>query len=142
MLTASGHYEVTERFIKVVTDNDFCKYYRWLFCQENNDYGFSLPMYGAHIGIISESIHNKDCSDYLYLDGRETTFQYDIEGNYGGYLAGFLNFWLDVYSKEYSEIRREFGIPKEEGFCEFHMTIGNNKNRAKNTLTKLIKKLS
>ena len=130
LLTAKGKWFVGDREMKIITDTDFIKFYLWLFRRGTyNIYKMNLPKYLAHIGIINEKIHNKDCSDYKYLNGREVWFKYDPSGNFGGYLKGFRNFWLDCFVEEGEEIQREFGIEdKTEGFARFHITIANNKN--------------
>ena len=130
MLKASGKFYVTKDSIKIVLDMDFCRYYNWLFTRAHYfTKKLQLPKHGAHIGIINQKIHKKDCSDYLYLNGQAVDFQYDIEGNYGGFSKGFLNFWMDVTCKEAEEILREMGCHiKTDGFGLLHITVGNNKN--------------
>jgi hypothetical protein len=139
MPRACGKYKIDQNSIKIVTDNDFCAFYRWLFRRTHyNTIQIQPPKHGAHIGVINPNIHKHidgsplDCSDYLYLNGREVWFDYTVEGNYGGFQKGFMNFWLNVECKEAEEILREFGYgEKTDGFSLFHITVGNNKHLTK-----------
>ena len=130
-MKALGHWKITKKSIKIVTDSDFCKFYRWLLIRGTYfTKKFQIPLHGAHINIVAEKIHNKDCSDYLYLNGKEIWFQYDVSANFGGFKTGkFVNYWLDVKCIEGDEIQRELGIfKKTDGFSNFHITICNSKN--------------
>lgn len=132
-LTAKGVFAVTPTDIRIKINNDFGRYYRWLFHSDQlNQLTLQPPKHGSHSLVISEKIHQKDCSDYLYLNGREVYFDYEIEGNYGGLGKGFLNFWLNIRCKEAEDILREFSIKKQKGFSLLHTTIGNTKNSCKN----------
>ncbi len=130
MLQAKGKFKVGKNSIRIVLDADFCRYYCWLY---QRAFWFTkklqTPLHGAHIGVISEKIHKRDCSDYLYLNGREVLFEYDYMGNYGGFSKGFLNLWFDVSCKDAEDILREFNLHKKtDGFALIHITIGNTKN--------------
>jgi len=129
-LKAKGKFRVTKDSIRIVTDTDFCRYYRWLFNKAHyNTIKNQVPMHGAHINIASPKIHKVDCSKYLYLNNKDVYFEYSVEGNYGGFKKGFLNFWLDIWSKECEDIAYDLGIvKKEKGFELFHISILNTKN--------------
>ena len=133
MLRAKGKFKITKDSIRIVTNLDFCKYYCWLFMRGTwNLHKMQLPKHGGHVGVINPRIHQKDCSDYMYLDGREVWFEYTVEGNFGGFSKGFKNWWLDVRCKEAEEILREFGLDKKtDGFSLLHHTICNNKSNPK-----------
>ena len=130
MLTAQGTWQIKSDSIKVLTDDDFCRYYRWHFNRAHwNTIKNQTPKYGAHIGICNPNIHkNIDCSKYLYLNDQKVSFSYDVGGNYGGFTKGFLNFWLNVFSDEFVGIADDLGILKaKEGFEYFHITILSTK---------------
>ena len=127
----SGTYLVQKGAIKVITNNDVCKYYRWLFNKAHfNTIKNQIPKHGAHVGIINPKIHRSiDCMELKDLNGKRVDFDIDIEGNYGGFTKGFLNFWLDAHCQEFIDIRKWFGVYEEQdGFAPFHLTILNTKN--------------
>jgi len=131
LLRAKGVWKVTRDSIRIVTNMDFCRLYLWLFMRGTyNLHKMQLPKHGGHINIISPRIHKKDCSDYLYLNGREVWFYYSVSGNMGGFSRGFRNWWLDVNCQEAEEVLREFGFKKQDGFSLLHHSIANNKSSA------------
>jgi|GEM_PF-4873386 len=125
----SGNYVVTNRSIKVKTCDDICKYYQWLFNRHHfNTIKSNRPRHGAHVGVVSSKIHDVDCTKFLHLNDTPVDFSVDISGNYGGFSRGFLNFWLDAYSVDFINIRKQLNIHKiEPGFSPFHLTILNTK---------------
>ena len=131
-LKANGKLKITYLGkISIDVHPDFCKYYSWLYKRETwNTQKINLPKHGAHINIVNPKIHGKlDLSRFAHLNGKEIEFEYSIEGNFGGFTKGFLNFWLDVKCEEAEIIAKDLGVYKEEeGFSAFHLTIFNTKN--------------
>lgn len=130
-LKATGTWKVTKDSIRIVTNMDFCRYYLWLFMKGTwNLHKMQLPKYGGHIGVINPKLHRKNCSAYMHLNGQPVEFEYDVEGNIGGFTKGFRNFWLDVSCEKAEEILRDFNLDKKkDGFSLLHHTICNNKNQ-------------
>jgi len=131
MIKAKGVFKITSNSIKVVLDDDFCRFYQWLFDRAHySTLKTQRPFHGAHIGVVNPKIHkNVDTSVFSHLDGQEIWFDYNITGNLGGFSKGFKNFWLDVFSKRLDAIAQELGVFKEsDGFASFHITILNTKN--------------
>ena len=132
MLKAKGKLLVTADSVKVVLDNDFIKYYKWLFDRAHwHTIPTQYPKYGAHIGILNPNIHkNVDTAVLMPLNGKDIWFQYNVSGNFGGFTKGFLNFWLDVSSPELEDMARTLGVLKlHKDFSYFHITILNTKNK-------------
>lgn len=130
-LKAKGKLRVSEEKIYIETNVDFCKYYAWLYKKATwNTQKINLPAHGAHINISNPKIHGKlNLAKYKYLNNKEVEFIYNIEGNFGGFQKGFLNFWLDIECNIVHSIASELGILKEtKGFSPFHITIFNTKN--------------
>lgn len=127
---ARGKFRVTKDSIRIVTDIDFCKYYARLFYEAHyKTIKYNLPQHGAHITIVNPKIHpNLNLQNYSSLDGTEVVFEYNVEGNYGGFTKGFLNFWFDVRCKKAHKIFKELGLPEQKGFSFAHITILNTKN--------------
>jgi hypothetical protein len=129
LLRAKGTFKVTVDSIRIVTDIDFCKFYRWLFVRAHYfTKNIQIPKHGAHSTVISPKIHKVDCTKYLRLNNQAVWFEYDILGNYGGYSKGFLNFWLDISCPDAEAILDDYGFKKQGGFSRLHVTIGNSKN--------------
>jgi len=126
---AVGTFQVTSDQIKIVCDDDFGRYYRWLFHRAHH-YTIKLqpPKHRSHINVILPKIHKVICDNYLHLNGKRVRFQYDVEGNYGGFTKGFVNFWLDVCCRFGENILHENGFHKERNFSMLHLTVGNSKN--------------
>lgn len=130
-MKALGHWKITKDSIRVIIDVDFCRFYLWLFTKAHyNILKLQLPKHDGHINIVSSKIHaGTDCSKYLYLNGKDVEFEYDIKGNMGGFSKGFKNFWLDVFAPEFYDIARDLKVlQKVKGFNAFHITIANSKN--------------
>ena len=131
LLKAKGTFRITPESIKIVLDDDFCRFYQWLFNKAHcSIIKTQRPAHGAHIGIVNPKIHkNINTTTFNHLDGQEIWFEYDITGNFGGFSKGFKNFWLDVYSKRLDGLAQELGVFKEDpNFASFHITILNTKN--------------
>jgi hypothetical protein len=119
-----------DNFIRIITNLDFCKYYRWLFTRYHYfTIKSNLPKHHAHINIFSPKIYPDIKIDKaLSYHDKNVTFEYDFTGNYGGFTKGFLNFWMDVKCKEADEIYKLLDIPEKDGkFNRFHLTILNTK---------------
>lgn len=109
-------------------DQSICDYYRSLIPKYFNAIG---QRYGAHITIVRTHKETPTILDYWGKhEGRVICFQYasciHFDGRY---------FWLNAYSEEIGEIRKELGLPKfrdDSVFggvvrSEYHITIANIK---------------
>lgn len=129
-VSASGRFLVGDNYIKIITNQDFCLYYMWLYQRAYyNIYRLQRPAHGAHINVIFPPYHHVDCNKYRNLNSKAVGFQYDVRGNHGGGKSkNFKNFWLNVYCPEAERIQLQENIPLQPGFSRFHITIGNTKN--------------
>jgi hypothetical protein len=136
MLKAKGKFIFEKNgFIRIILHSDFCRYYKAFF-QEAHYFTkkLQIPKHGAHINVYSSKIYGSpNAKKFKELkaeyDGKEVEFYYDVEGNYGGFTKGFLNFWLNVKCDSASHIADELGaFHTDEKYSRFHITIGNTKN--------------
>lgn len=133
-ITVEGTFQVRDGFLRIVMHPDICMYYRWLFTKSTwNTVKTSPPKHGAHINIFSPKIHKNLVlpKQVKALDGVKIKFLLDIEGNYGGFTKGFLNFWMDVKSLDLEKLGDILKIPKQKNFARFHLTIFNTKKLMK-----------
>jgi len=82
-------------------------------------------MYPPHITVVRshpiEIVENRE--PWGKYEGREITFRYD-----GLVQFRFPYFYLDAWSEEIGEIRKELGLePYRPGFDRYHITIANIK---------------
>lgn len=129
-MRAKGTFQVEKDKLSIKICDDFGAYYRWLFNRAHwNVIKLQPPKHGTHINILSPKIHKVNCEFYRHLEGQEVWFAFDVEGNYGGFNRGFLNFWMDVTCAEGEEILEFEGFTRQEGYSLLHVTIGNTKNK-------------
>ena len=109
------------KWIVAYTDRELGNYYRALIPKYVQA---KPPKYAPHITIIrlgKESPPHYDWGDY---DGRVIEFQYEPPLKFQ-----FPYFFLDVYSEEIGQIRRELGLPTfRYPFTKYHTTIANLKD--------------
>ena len=129
-IKAKGKFHISNNSIKIVTGFDFCKYYAKLFYQAHyKTIKYNLPQHGAHINIVNPKLHpGLDLKKYKKLHNKPVEFEYSVEGNYGGFAKGFLNFWFDVRCEQAYKIFKELNLPEQDGFSFAHITILNTKN--------------
>jgi hypothetical protein len=127
----AGIFKVGPDYFKIVLDKDICAYYKRLYdVATYHTKRTQLPKHGGHVNIVSTKLHKGiSLKSVKHLHNVPVSFQVDIEGNYGGFTKGFLNFWLDVNSPLLEKLADSLGLPPKQGrFARFHLTIFNTKN--------------
>jgi len=120
-----------ETGLKIVLEKDFIKYYKWLV--ESHTYKtiqLICPKHGAHITIVSSKLHKEfDRIKLSQYNNQLVSFIYNPEDiRVGG--NDFTNYWLPVLFPLGDQIKIDLGIV-ESDFLGFHITIANNKNKAR-----------
>lgn len=124
-IKASGKIEVNNG-VRIATGIDICKYYN-SFIKRELKINPQLPLYGAHVTLASEKVHNLvDFSAVLDYHGRSVEFLYSPQ-----YKTGDVNFWLPVSCKIYHEIKWILGFNERYNWRGLHLTISNLKYERK-----------
>lgn len=101
-------------------DKNIADYYRSLIPKY---VGVKPPKYNPHVTIVRKSIEKVEKQLNKY-DGESVSIEYSGEIKCGGSY-----YWLDCYSVDIENIRKELGLLEfRAGFDRFHITIGNTKN--------------
>ena len=116
--------------LRVNINNDFCFYYKWLIEKHYyNTLKLQTPAHGCHITLYRPTIHGQINFDkvYNFID-KVVEFEYDPTNiRIGGQSKGFMNFYVPVYSDEFSRIEKKLGIRNKTNFLGYHITLVNNK---------------
>lgn len=112
-----GKVKYSHDWVVIDTDDEICRYYAAIV---EKTFGVKLhwkSMWGSHVSVIrgEEILANKD--KWGYDEGREILINY----SYDIYTNG-QHWWLNVKSKEISDIRTFYGLPENDR--NIHLTIG------------------
>jgi len=132
MLKASGKILVEPHKGRMVLDvsQDLVELYYW-FISKHYWIRMNRPMHGAHITLYSQKHHKKiNWGKAVYYHGKSVEFEYDEDIVEGGYIKGFLMYYLRVYSEELDKIKKKIGIVDGERFRGIHLTIANGKSNS------------
>jgi len=126
MLDAEGIIKVEHGQRMVVDlDEDFTKYYSY-FIQQRYWVKPSLPLHGSHITLTNKKFHKDvDWDRGLDYHGQILKFQYDPYLMEGGFLKGFIMFYVKVYSDEIDQIKKDIGVIEPDNFRGSHVTIAS-----------------
>jgi len=116
--------------LRVIIDNDFCHYYKWLIEKHYyNTLKLQTPAHGCHISIYNPKIHGQINFNKVHNFVDKTVyFTYDpLTIRQGGYMKGFVNFYMPVYSQTFQRIEQKLGISNGNNFLGYHITLANNK---------------
>lgn len=121
-----GILKYQENKLIVEVDVELANYYRSIIPKY---IGIQKPMYSPHISVVRKERFNNNWNKYQNkeIEFEYETFIYNDE----------LYYWLNVYCKEFENIREELGLsnmskitmPPDFQKC-FHITLGNLKHLA------------
>jgi len=113
--------------VVVNVSEDFTKYYNWFITKK---YWVSLgtPMYAPHITLANSKFHPViDWNKASKWRNKSVKFEYDVDMVQGGFLKGFIMFYIKVFSQELDEIKNDLGIVEGPNYKGLHITIANSK---------------
>lgn len=122
-LPCSGSVEINNG-VRIVTDIDFCKYYKYLVEQAfYKTIKYQLPAYLAHITIINPKIHGPQIyAPIMDLEGKRIDFEYNND-----LFVSRVNVWAFVRCKWADKLKNKLRIPVSDRDWGLHLTIGNLK---------------
>ena len=128
MLKAKGTIKVESKKSRIVveTGSGILDLYGWFVSRE---YWIKLqkPLHDAHITVAFKKYHKDvDWEKAEYYDGEEIEFEYDPYLVRGGYIKGFIMFYLKVYSEAIDKMKKELNIVDSEGYRGLHITVGSS----------------
>ena len=132
MLKSKGTISVEPKKGRIVVDvsDDIISYYQW-FIFRRYWIRMDKPLHGAHITVFSSKFHEKvDWGKAAHYHGMEVEFEYDEYIIEGGYIKGFLMYYLRVYSEEIDKIKNNLGIVEGGNWKGSHLTICNSKRNS------------
>jgi len=88
--------------------------------QAERHLGFKLnkPKHGSHISIVRGEGEPENKEQWMLHDGGTMSFEYCHEMAFGS-----THVWLNVRSKELTELRKDLGLGERPEFG-FHLTLG------------------
>jgi hypothetical protein len=112
-----GTIKYSHDWLVIDTDDEICRYYAAIV---EKKFGVKLhwkSMWGGHVSVIrgEELLANQD--KWGYNEGREITIQYSHDIYTNGQ-----HWWLNVKSKEISDLRTFYGLPENDR--NIHLTMG------------------
>lgn len=113
--------------VVVNVSNDFSNYYNWFITRK---YWVSLgtPMFKPHITLANSKFHTDiDWKKALRWNNKPVEFEYDVDMIQGGFLKGFIMFYIKVFSQELDNIKNDIGIVEGPNYKGLHITIANSK---------------
>jgi hypothetical protein len=124
MLKAEGTVYLMDDAIRIKTNIDFCKYYRWLIHKHFYDtFNATLPRHDAHITIVNPTIHGQfDFYSVRKYHRMKVMFEYSIDIHISP-----VNFWMPVVCPIAQEIKDKLGIVEPPTWWGEHITICNRK---------------
>ena len=114
----------SKKRIALDTSPEILDYYHW-FLERKFWIKLQKPLHGSHITIYSSAFHsNINWKKASYYDKEALYFDYDVNVVQGGYIKGFIMFYLKVYSKELDDFKRDVGIVENSAYRGAHLTLG------------------
>lgn len=130
MLHTKGIIKISQSTVKVLLNDDFCNYYRYL-AGRATWIKFGKPLYEPHISIILPRFRIcslEEWEQYQKYNNKTVELEYDSALYFGGQ-----DRFLGLYARFYSEeLRKMFNISGEN---YFHCTIGTTKNHQNKDFT-------
>jgi hypothetical protein len=127
MLSATGTLTVEPHKGRIVLDisPDFVEYYAY-FITRKYWVHVNTPLHGSHITIANTKFHkNINWDKAIYWDKKVIDFLYDPYIIEGGYMKGFIMYYLRISSKKIDKIKVELDIVENSNWKGLHITLGN-----------------